>query len=105
MLVAQRISGIGKPGGRCEASAEGEMTRQEWAMHWHCEEEVQHLEDMPWESEELKKHEVGLPRLKEERLQKVAKGYKGATGVGCDGFHPQVPLDLTKETRDKSYLP
>ena len=20
-------------------------------------------------------------------------------GVGCDGFHPMVPLDLTKETR------
>ena len=21
------------------------------------------------------------------------------TGVGCDGFHPKVPLDLTTETR------
>ena len=21
------------------------------------------------------------------------------TGVGCDGFHPKVPLDLTRETR------
>ena len=24
---------------------------------------------------------------------------KAKTGVGCDGFHPKVPLDLTKETR------
>ena len=25
--------------------------------------------------------------------------YKAKTGVGCDEFHPQVPLDLKKETR------
>ena len=25
--------------------------------------------------------------------------YKAKTGVGCDGFHPKIPLDLTKETR------
>ena len=25
--------------------------------------------------------------------------HKAKTGVGCDGFHPRVPLDLTKETR------
>ena len=25
--------------------------------------------------------------------------YKAKTGVGCDGFHPKVPLILTKETR------
>ena len=24
--------------------------------------------------------------------------YKAKTGVGCDGFHPKVPLDLTNET-------
>ena len=27
--------------------------------------------------------------------------YKAKTGVGCDRFHPKVPLDLTKETRGK----
>ena len=25
--------------------------------------------------------------------------YKAKTGVGRDGFHPKVPLELTKETR------
>ena len=25
--------------------------------------------------------------------------YNAKTGVGCDGFHPTVPLDLTKEAR------
>ena len=25
--------------------------------------------------------------------------YKAKTGVGCDGIHPKVPLDVTKETR------
>ena len=29
----------------------------------------------------------------------MSRLYKAKTGVGCDGFHPEVPLDLTKETR------
>ena len=40
-----------------------------------------------------------LPRLKECDLEKAPRMYKAKTGVGCDGFHPNVPLDLTKETR------
>ena len=39
-----------------------------------------------------------LPRLKEGDLEKVSRMYKAKTGVGCDGFHPQVHLDVTKET-------
>ena len=31
--------------------------------------------------------------------KKVSRLYKAETGVGCDGFHPKVPLDLTEETR------
>ena len=27
--------------------------------------------------------------------------YKAKTGVGRDGFHPKVPLELTKETREE----
>ena len=38
-----------------------------------------------------------MPRL----LEKAAKSCKAKTGVVCDGFHPKVPLDLTKETRGK----
>ena len=32
-------------------------------------------------------------------MEKVSRTYKAKTGAGCDGFHPRVPLDLTKETR------
>ena len=39
-----------------------------------------------------------MPRIWEKELQKAAGSYKAKTGVGCDGFHPKVPLDLTKET-------
>ena len=47
----------------------------------------------PWRNEELKKCEEALPRLKEGDLEKASRRQK--TGVGCDGFHPKVPLDLT----------
>ena len=32
-------------------------------------------------------------------LEKGSRMYKARTGVGCDRFHPEVLLDLTKETR------
>ena len=53
----------------------------------------------PWRNEELRRSEEALPRLKEGDLEKASRTYKAKTGVGCDGFHPKVPLDLTKETR------
>ena len=28
--------------------------------------------------------------------------YKAKTGVGCHGFHPKVPMDLTKENDRKN---
>ena len=55
----------------------------------------------PWKNEELKKLEEALPRLKECGLEKVSRLYKAKTGVGCEGFHPKVSLDLTKETMGK----
>ena len=48
---------------------------------------------------ELGSAEEALPRLKERHLEEVSRLKKTKTGVGCDGFHPEVPLDLTKETR------
>ena len=48
------------------------------------------------ENEEL---EEALPRLKECDLEKASRLYKAKAGEGCDGFHPKVILDLTKETR------
>ena len=78
---------------RCEAK------RKEWTEHWQCDESVQNVEDKSWKNEELKKLEEALPRLKEGDLEKASGLYKAKTGVRCDGFHPKVPLDLTKETR------
>ena len=45
-----------------------------------------------------RKLEEALPRLKECDLERASRLYKAKTGVGCDGLHPKVPLDLTKET-------
>ena len=57
------------------------------------------MEDKPWKNEELRQWEEALPRLKECELEKVSRVYRAKTGVGQDGFHPKVLLDLTKETR------
>ena len=81
---------------RCEAK------RKEWSKHWQCNEEVQNMQDKPWRNEELKKCEEALPRLKEGDVEKASRLYKAKTGVGCDGFHPKVPLDLTTETERES---
>ena len=78
---------------RCEAK------RKEWANHWQCDEEEQNVEEKPWNNGELRSAEEALPRLKECHLEEVSRLYKARTGAGCDGFHPKVPLDLTKETR------
>ena len=61
------------------------------------------MEDKPWKNEELEKLEEALPRLEECGLEQLSRLYKAKTGVGCDGFHPKVPLDLTKrnETRNR----
>ena len=78
---------------RCEAK------RKEWAKHWQCDESVQNMKDKPWKNEELKNLEEALPRIKECDLEKASRLYKAETGVGCDGFHQKVPLNLTKGTR------
>ena len=80
-----------KPLTRCEER------RKEWATHWQGDMKVQDLKNTPRRNEELKNLEAGMPRL----LEKAAKSCKAKTGVVCDGFHPNVPLDLTKETRGK----
>ena len=47
----------------------------------------------------MRRCEESLPRLKEGDLEKASRMYKAKTGVGYDGFHPKVPVDLAKETR------
>ena len=54
-----------------------------------------------WHYEELKQLEEALPRLKESDLEKASRLYNAKTGVECDGIHPKVPLDLTKEARSE----
>ena len=49
----------------------------------------------------MKNLEEDFPRLHESAVAKAAKINKARTGVGCDGFHPKVPSDLTKETREE----
>ena len=78
-----------------------EAQREEWIKHWQCDAEVQNLEDKLRKNEELKRWEEALPRLEECELEKVSRLYKAKTGVGCDGFHPKVPLDLTNATRSE----
>ena len=74
---------------RCEAK------RKEWAKHSQCDEEIQNMQNKPWRNDELKECEEAFPRLKEGDLEKASTStlYKAKTGVGCDGFHPKVPLD------------
>ena len=75
-----------------------EAKRKEWATHWQCDEETQNMQNKPWTNEDLKKLEEASPRLKDCFLGRAAGLYKAKTGVGCDGFHPKVPLELTKAT-------
>ena len=72
-----------------------EEKKTEWAKHWQCDEEKQIMQNKPWGKE----CEEAMPRLREGDLEKASRLYKAKTGVGCDGFHPKVPLDLTTETR------
>ena len=57
------------------------------------------MEEKPWKNEELRSAQGALPRPKECLLEEVSRLCKAKTGVGCDGFDPKVPLNLTKETR------
>ena len=72
---------------------------QKRAQHWQHNTDVQDLKDKPWRNEELKSLDEGMTRLKEGDLEKVARNYKASTGVGCNGFRTEVPLDLSKRTK------
>ena len=89
----KKLGEMHQPMDRCEAK------RKEWARHWQCDECVQNMEDNPWKNEELKNLEEALRRLKECNFEEASRLFQAKTGVGCDGFHPKVSLDLTKKTR------
>ena len=70
--------------------------RKELANRWQCDTKVQDLNDKPWKNEEMKNSEEDVPRFKEGDVERAARNCKAKTGVGCDGFHPKVPLGLAK---------
>ena len=59
---------------RCEAK------RKEWSTHWQWDEDVQNMQDKPWENEELRRCGEALPRLKECDLENASSLYKAKTG-------------------------
>ena len=46
------------------------------------------MDDKPWENEELRNSEEGLPWQEDEILERAARSYKAATGVGCGRISP-----------------
>ena len=54
------------------------------------------MDEKLWKNGDLRSVEVALTEC---HLEEVSRLYIAKTGVGCDGFHPKVPLDSTKETR------
>ena len=74
---------------RCEAKW------KEWAKHWQYDE----LGGKALEKRRIEDIVEALPRPQECGMEHVSRLYKAKTGVGCDGFHPKVHLDVTKETR------
>ena len=42
---------------------------------------------------------VRAAQAKAENLEKTVRSCKATTGGSCDRFHPQVLLDISKETR------
>ena len=43
-----------------------------------------------------------MPRVEKSDFEKAAKSCKAKTGVGCDGFHPKVPLDICESNKRRS---
>ena len=64
-----------KPLTRCEEK------RNDLAVHWQCNTEVQFLVDKPWRNEKLRSLVEGLPSLREYILDKAARNYKIVTGI------------------------
>ena len=61
------------------------------------------MDEKPWKNRELRSVEEALQKLKECHLEEVSRLYEAKTGAGCDGFHPEVTLDLTKAREDKPW--
>ena len=98
-VVLEELEEHAKPMRRCEEK------REEWPEHWHCDFEVQGLEDKPWRSEGLRSGEEGLPRLKEKNLENASRSYKVTLGSGGDQFHSKVLVNVARETKEECEVP
>ena len=45
----------------------------------------------------MENQEQALPPMQLDELKRVARLYRASTGVGADGFHLEVSLDLSSE--------
>ena len=82
----------------------GSVKFEEWCNFWRVGEEVQE-QYKPWEDMELKKQAEALPPLRVKALRKAAATCKATMGVGEDGVHPRVPLDLSDECCERTLTP
>ena len=83
MTSSRRVGGICRATWRCEEKM------NESAKHWQCDSEVQPQEEKPWRNERLGK------------FAGAGRNYKAAVGVGCNGFRPRFPSELSRETREE----
>ena len=59
---------------------------------------MQGAEDKRWRKQDLRSLEEALPLWNKENLERAARSGKFTTGVGGEGCHPRVPVDLSEET-------
>ena len=71
----------------------------DWLGEMKKKDERKKMEELPAKGKSV---EEALPRLKECDVEKASRLYQGKTGVGCDGFHPKVPLDLAKKNKRRN---
>ena len=101
--MVERSADLGKLRRSCDVGGSlCSEKRKEWTTNWQCDEEVQNVEEKLWKNEELRIAEEAVPRPKECLLEEVSRLFKAKTGVGCDGFHPEVPLGLDKGTERRN---
>ena len=74
------------------------VKRQHWKDHWQVNTPEPLIENTPWKNKDLQDAEEAFLHTKAEELKRAASRYMASTGVGADGFHPKVPVDLSTET-------
>ena len=95
MQSLDEVERVAKPVKRCQEN------RKDWAMHWQCDTKVQLLEDSPWENEELRSLEEGLPSLREDKFQRAARDTRPLLAWAVTGFTPMLRWTCQKKREVK----